>query len=497
MREPRLESELTSRFGRIVWTTLTAYILVMLGAFIVLGELVLVRSSEQTVDVIQSLLGLYADPEGEQTTVAPAMLADQLVGMGDRVAITRTTGQGTGDPMVYYLSPNMPAKRLEGLTKAPAPEEMRQMLLDAIADRARWRFKVMYRPAGDFDIYLLSSRVASLLTFGGLAIVGLAILPLTAIVARRSATRSVAKTLGPLSRVNVETREIQPDDLSRRVTAPTGLHEVTELAESINRMLNRVDGANRALESFTADASHELRTPMTHLRAQAQWCLDQDRTTDEMKDAFAAIQREVDRTTKMVDDLLTIARGANRQLVVDREVFDVRAVVDEVDEIAQAMATGRDVRVRSTTNAEVSAVGDADRTRQILLNLVSNAVRYTQAGEVSLEAHTDNGSVAISVRDTGTGIPDDQIGLIFDRFYRGDKSRSRTLGGVGLGLTIAKLLAELQGGRISVESVVGTGSVFTLWLPAEPEGQSPIQHPSTQGQRRAAPPISPTPPRAG
>jgi signal transduction histidine kinase len=479
--EPRLGAELSRRFGRIVWTSLTAYIVVMLVAFVALGEFVLARSSEQTADVIESLLGLYADPEGVATTVAPDMLADQLVGMGDRVAITRTTGRGTGDPMVYYLSPTMPAKRLASLTAASSPEDVQQMILDAIANRARWRYHILHRPAGEFDIYILTSRVSAMATLGGLAVVGIILLPITAVLTRRSASRGVARALLPLERMASETRAVHPDDLSRRVTSPTGQNEVTELADVINRMLERVERAQIALASFTADASHELRTPLTYLRAQAQWCLTQDRTPDEMRDAFANMQREVDRTTKMVDDLLTIARGENQQLVLERQPFDLGAVVEEVEEIARAMATGRDLDVTATVNAPVRALGDRDRTRQILLNLAANAVRYTPKGSVHLLARSNDGSVSVEVRDTGPGISADSIDRIFDRFYRGDPSRSRALGGSGLGLTIARVLAELQNGRIDVESTPGEGSKFTLWLPAAVEDRGLPAKPGTEG----------------
>ena len=258
---------------------------------------------------------------------------------------------------------------------------------------------------------------------------------------------------------------IIPEDLSHRIATPTGQQDVTELATTINGMLDRVEHAHRTLESFTADASHELRTPLTHIRARVQWCLGEQRTDDEIQEALSAIQREVDRTTKMADDLLIIARGENRQLSVDREEFDLTEVVHEVEEITHAMADGKEITVSGVADGPLLAVGDANRTRQVLLNLASNAVRYTPAGSVRFATEQSDTMVCASVQDTGIGISPEQLEKIFNRFYRGDASRSRALGGSGLGLTIAKVLAELQGGRIEVSSASEQGSSFTLWLP--------------------------------
>jgi signal transduction histidine kinase len=243
-----------------------------------------------------------------------------------------------------------------------------------------------------------------------------------------------------------------------------------------------VDGAHRALESFTADASHELRTPLTHLRAQVQWASTDGRSETEIREALEAMERELERTTKMVDELLLIARGENRQLALARTPFDLSAVVEEVKGITEAMAVGRDIEVRSLPANAVWALGDADRTRHILLNLASNAVRYTTSGSVTFSVRANDAMVGASVRDTGPGIPQEHRERIFDRFFRIDQSRSRARGGTGLGLAIARLLAQLQGGQITVESPHphphphppasggeeggGGGSSFTVWLPA-------------------------------
>ncbi len=463
MRERHLGEELVGRFSAVAGTTVAAYAGLVILVSAVMGEVQVRRSLERTADVVESLLGLYADPEGSPTTVAPEMLADQLVGMGQQFAITRAPGGGDG--AVYFLSPTMPAKRLAGLAAAATPAEVRAVVLEAIAERARWQSRVLHRESGDFDIYMIGSRMPTVWVLVALSAAAVLILPAAIYFARRGARQTVQNALQPLEQVASETRTIGPADLDRRLTVPTGQVEVTELAEAINRMLERVDRSHRALESFTGDASHELRTPLSHLRGQAQWALAPGRTPEELREALTAIQREVERTNKMVDDLLLIARGGSQQIALERRPFDLRTVVKEVEEITQAMAIDRGLTVRSEVENGAVVLGDPDRTRHVLLNLASNAVRYTTHGSVTITVRHRDGEVGVEVRDTGPGISAEHLEHIFDRFYRVDQSRNRALGGAGLGLTIARLLAELQDGRITVSSEVDRGSSFTVWLP--------------------------------
>ena len=475
MTESRLGAILTRRFDRLVWTTLAAYAVLVVLAFALVSEIGLRRSLEQSADGIESLLGLYVEPGAAPTTVAPAMLADQLLGMGDRFMITRTvsTGDAVGGPSVYFLSPTMPAKRIEtGAEIGSTPDDVRRTLLQSIAERGRWRFHVLHRRAGEFDIYVAGSRRPYLFALLGLSLGALVLLPVAALAARRGANRTVARALTPLGRVVAETQDIGPRDLSRRVEVPTGLAEVTGLADAINMMIDRVESSHQALEAFTADASHELRTPLTHLRAQVQWALAEGRSAEEIAEALAATGREVDRMSRMVEDLLLIARGENRQLAIERRPLDVAEVVREVAEITADMAAGSDITVRAAIDQPLRVLGDPARVRQILLNLASNAVRYTKEGHITFTLVRDGAMGGVRVIDTGVGIAADQFEYVFDRFYRVESSRSRAHGGAGLGLTIAQLLATLQDGRIEVTSEPGHGSTFALWLPAaELEGR--------------------------
>jgi len=465
MSERSLGHRITRNVERRLWVVLALYAVVVVAAFAVLSEVALRRSLSQSADVIESLLTLYADPEGEPTTVAPAMLADQLVGMSQRFLITRSVPSARGGSSLYYLSPNMPAKQILPPPGA-TPEEVRAQLARVITDRSRWRFHVLHRRSGDFDIFVAGSRNTAALATVGVAAVALLLLPVAAFAARRTTGSAVTEALRPLVRVVEETERIGPTDLTRRVHAETGVAEVSAIAQEINQLIDRVERSYRALEEFTADASHELRTPLTHLRAQAHWALADGRGLDDAQEALRAISSEIDQTTNMIEDLLLIARGQNQQLVLQHETFELGEIVRDAEEVARAMLADRDIEVRVTDRDAVRAVGDRDRARQVLLNIVSNAVRYTDTGTIELALCRENGMVGVSVTDTGCGIAEEHLGRIFDRFFRAERSRSRLHGGTGLGLTIAQLLAELQGGYIAVQSSLGKGSTFTFWLPA-------------------------------
>lgn len=478
MSERRLANDLVRRFARVAWTTVAAYAILVLLAFGAASEWSLRRGLGHAADVVESLLGLYADPGGERTTVAPDMLADQLVGMGSRFVITRTTPGEDGGRSVYFLTPDMPAKRIETLDPGAGPNDVADLVRRAVAARGRWEHRLLHRRAGEFDIFVAESRRTYAGALIGVGAVGLLLLPIAGFAARRATRRAVTAGLGPVERVRQETLAVSPDDLSRRVTTPTGIAEVTEIAESVNRLIERLEKSHTALEAFTSDASHELRTPLTYLRAEAQWALEEGRRDDELREALAAIADEIDRMGKLVEDLLLLARGDNRELAVERVPFDLRNVAAEVVEITQAMVAGRSVAVRCDGGDEDGAIalGDQAHARQIVLSLATNAVRHTARGAVSLRLVRDPGRVGIAIADTGDGIASEHLDRIFDRFYRVDPSRSRDRGGTGLGLAIARMLAELQGGTITVTSERGVGSTFTLWLPAPPDG--PLSSPA-------------------
>lgn len=467
MSELALADVLVRRIGALTWRTLGSYAAIVILGFTALSALSLTRSLTQTANVVESLLGLYADPGGERTQVAPAMLADQLVGIGSRFVITRRTANGDGTRTAYYLTPGMPAKEISGIADGAATDALRTAILTSISGR-RWQYQVLHRQVREFDIFIAADRLPSLLSVAGVAMAALILLPVGAGLARLTTRRAVLESLAPVERIRRSIAVIGPDDLSQRVPMPTGLSETTEIAATVNQLLSRVETSQRALTAFTADASHELRTPITYMRAQAQWALDGARSDEAMRDALAMVNAEAERMHRLVEGLLLLARGDNNDLAVRHDRFDIAPLVAEVAEIAASMTVAPILVVETDVAPGTIAIGDEGHTRQVLLNLVINAVRYTVAGTIRIAASARDGKVSVAVEDSGVGIAPDQLPRLFERFARAEPSRSREFGGAGLGLAIARMLVELQGGSLHARSALGVGSCFTLSLPAAP-----------------------------
>jgi heavy metal sensor kinase len=310
-------------------------------------------------------------------------------------------------------------------------------------------------------------------------IIALVLIPLTALLAAIGGRAIIERLLVPLDRLVEATREIGIGDLSRRVAEPGRPRELDELAHSFNDMLTRLERAVQALERFTADASHEMRTPLTSIRGTIQVALARPRTAPELEETLGEVLEETDWMLHLVDGLLTLARGEEGTALVQREPLDLAPLLADVAEVGAALAVERPVEVVLDVPERLVIAGSAPQLRQVFLNLVTNAVKFTERGEVRVaarvlapvaEAEAEEGAggggwVEVVVSDTGVGIEPDELPRVFDRFYRGDVARARP-GGTGLGLAIARLLVEQHGGTIEVRSEPGRGSEFTVRLPA-------------------------------
>ena len=287
--------------------------------------------------------------------------------------------------------------------------------------------------------------------------------------------------LSPVEAVARSAREITEGDLDRRLPVANAKDEIGRLATTMNDLLSRLEAAFARREEalarqqealsrqrrFAADASHELRTPLTTIGGYARM-LENWATKDPAaaRKAAEAIENESERMRQMVEGLLSLTRGdENTALTLGRG--DLASIAGEAVEMARAAAEGKvAVRYRAP-DRPIEAVFDGDRMRQAATILLDNAVKYTpDGGCVTVEVRERDGWAELEVSDTGIGIPEDQLPLIFERFHRIDKARSRE-GGAGLGLAIARQIAESHGGRIDVRSLPGKGSTFVLRIPEE------------------------------
>jgi signal transduction histidine kinase len=284
-----------------------------------------------------------------------------------------------------------------------------------------------------------------------------------------------SKAMTPVDRMTRAAQAIgEAADFSRRLPEPRRQDELGRLARTFNEMLGQLADAFATQRRFLADASHEMRTPLTVIRTNVE-ALRRGMGADpvEREETLRAIARETDRMGRLVADLLTLARAdAGQPLVRRRLAFDT--LVLDVYQQEQALANG--VRLLLGEWEQMEVEGDADRLKQVVLNLVDNALRHTpNGGTVTLDLVRRDDEAVLHVRDTGPGIPAEHLERIFERFYRVDQPRSRQAGGTGLGLAIAREVAEAHGGRINVESKVGEGSTFSLILPLE---RRPVAEPT-------------------
>ena len=267
--------------------------------------------------------------------------------------------------------------------------------------------------------------------------------------------------------------------LHRRLPAPGGRpDELGRLANTLNAMMARLETSFAALRRFVADASHELKTPLTVMRAGVERALTDPRTAPEALGPLDETLQEVRRMTELVDALLTLARVDEGRLELHKEPTDLCALVAEVYETGQMLGEEAGLSVTlEMPDAPLPAEVDAGRMRQLVMNLVTNAVKYTPAGGgVWLTLTATPEAASIAVRDTGIGIAPGEVGLVFDRFWRADSARSRTGGrsGIGLGLSIGKWIAEAHGGSLAVTSRPGRGSTFTVTVPLSASAQATV-----------------------
>lgn len=275
-----------------------------------------------------------------------------------------------------------------------------------------------------------------------------------------------SRAMRPVDRMTRTARAIgHSADLSGRLDVPRERDELSRLASTFNEMLARLDQAFTTQSRFLADASHELRSPLAAIRTNVEALLRGADADPEERDAsLRAIARETDRMGRLVADLLALAHADAGQPLI-RKTVELDALLIEVYQQQRRLANGVHLALGELEQVEIN--GDPDRLKQLALNLVDNALRYTPpGGHVAVDVVREGDWAVLRVRDTGSGIPAEHLPRIFDRFYRVDRPRTRQAGGTGLGLAICQWVAEAHGGRIEVESVVDSGSTFSVYLPA-------------------------------
>lgn len=289
--------------------------------------------------------------------------------------------------------------------------------------------------------------------------------PLAMAVAGAGGIFLARRALKPVDDISRTALEIEEKDLSRRIPVKTK-DELGRLAATLNQMIERLERAFKRQREFTGDASHELRTPLSVIQAEASLALQKERSPEEYRESLATISEEARHMGAIIEELLTLARADSGTEKFVFDTIDLGELLRGVAADGEVLCQEKGLRFQTDAWPSIRIRGDRAKLRQLFLNLLDNAVKYTPAGgTVSISASSTDREAVVTVRDTGMGIPPEHLPHIFERFYRVDKARSRAEGGAGLGLAIALHIARSHGGTITVESELGKGSAFHVHLP--------------------------------
>jgi signal transduction histidine kinase len=273
------------------------------------------------------------------------------------------------------------------------------------------------------------------------------------------------RALAPVDDITRAAKSITVQNLSRRLEVPETCDELQRMSEAWNEVLERLDGAIQKIVKFTADASHELRTPIAVIRTAAELALRTDREPDQYKESLRIIDHEAQRITELTESLLTLARMDSSTVEMPLAPVNIGQLGNQLLQHLRPMASERGITLRSESDLSRSfAMANELGVRRLLLILLDNGIKYTrEGGTVLLSVVPVDRRLCITVRDSGEGIGPEHLPHIFERFYRVDAARSVN-DGAGLGLSIAKTIADVHGTKIEVESTPGGGSSFTFSL---------------------------------
>ena len=307
-------------------------------------------------------------------------------------------------------------------------------------------------------------------TLRNLKIILFTAVPSVLIFAALFARFMARRALKPISRIIDTARDIgQGQELSKRIPVLKIKDELGQLALTFNEMMNRLENSFKQVRQFSSDASHELRTPLTVLKGQNELILSKLRKPEEYQEVISSNLEEINYMSKVLEDLFLLSKSDENQVRLDCKQFNLKPLVEEVCKHAEVLAEEKNIKIIIAFLEAVQVKGDEVRLRQMSWNILQNGIKYTQCGgELKVSLQNDGEFALMTIQDTGIGIPEEDLGFIFNRFYRVDKARSRDEGGSGLGLSICRQIAEAHKGTIEVESKLGVGTRFKIRIPLIP-----------------------------
>lgn len=288
----------------------------------------------------------------------------------------------------------------------------------------------------------------------------------TVILALLSGWFLANRALIPIQGVGKVASEINESDLTRRLDLTASEVELTQLVQTFNAMLDRIEGAFQRQRQFTTDAAHELRTPLSIMQTGLDVTLSKERDAKQYRAALISVHEEVQRLSQLANTLLHLARADTNTISFTRQSVNLTLLLEAVTEQFEGVSQEKHITLTQNVAPNLHFQGDEDRLIQMMFNLIDNAIKYTpEGGQVIVNAHNSNRQMQITITDTGSGIPENEHRQVFSRFYRVDHSRNRQQGGFGLGLAIVKQTVDLHNGTIHIKSQLGEGTTFIINLP--------------------------------
>jgi len=368
----------------------------------------------------------------------------------------------TQSPDLNILGFSFTRREVDGISKEPA-------LVKVDTDKGRFLFFNDRLVGADGHAFFLQvgeplePSDEALRRFARLALL---LLPLGVLLAGTSGYVMAGRALSPIRTMAKTAQDIEVANLDRRLPLLHNNDDLDRLARTFNDMLDRLQHAVSEMRQFTSSIAHELRTPLTALRGEAEVALLQAKSIDDYRGLIGSQLEEFEKLTRLINQLLTLARAESGELRLDIRTFDAAALLDDVVETFLPVAAEKGIKIHFDAQQKISIDGDPQWIERAVVNLLDNAIKYTQeGGTVWVDLAQGPHDSRIEIRDNGIGIPQSAVAHIFDRFYRADSARGKEIDGVGLGLSLVKWIVDRHGGTIEVNTRVGAGSSFVLHLP--------------------------------